>query len=256
MDVSGRRSHNSDGGTSTSRCIIVSDRRHTDIAAQGPVIPWQGGRTDYVDDSKLPPRGRLPDGSKAADHLRAVFYRMGFNDQEIVALSGAHNLGRCHSDRSGFEGAWVNNPTRFSNQYFRLLKSLDWKKKKLPNGVEQFVNVDEDTETELMMLPTDMTLILDEKFNPWVKIYADDKEKFFEDFSRVFAKLMELGIERDASGKVVNTDNIKGGYNAAPKKKSKPGKQATSDDNVEGDEAAPLMKENEDFERNRPRARL
>ncbi|MCJ1441520.1 MAG: hypothetical protein MMC23_002009 [Stictis urceolatum] len=225
-------------------------------AMGGPVIPWQGGRTDYVDDSKLPPHGRLPDGSKAADHLRAVFYRMGFNDQEIVALSGAHNLGRCHSDRSGFEGAWVNNPTRFSNQYFRLLKSLDWKKKKLPNGVEQFVNVDEDTETELMMLPTDMTLILDEKFNPWVKIYADDKEKFFEDFSRVFAKLMELGIERDASGKVVNTDNIKGGYNAAPKKKSKPGKQATSDDNVEGDEAAPLMKENEDFERNRPRARL
>jgi cytochrome c peroxidase len=29
---------------------------------------------------------------------------MGFNDQEIVALSGAHALGRCHSDRSGFKG--------------------------------------------------------------------------------------------------------------------------------------------------------
>ncbi len=26
---------------------------------------------------------------------------MGFNDQEIVALSGAHALGRCHPDRSG-----------------------------------------------------------------------------------------------------------------------------------------------------------
>ena len=27
---------------------------------------------------------------------------MGFNDQEIVALSGAHSLGRCHPDASGY----------------------------------------------------------------------------------------------------------------------------------------------------------
>ena len=31
----------------------------------------------------------------------------GFTDQEIVALSGAHALGRCHSTRSGFEGPWT-----------------------------------------------------------------------------------------------------------------------------------------------------
>jgi hypothetical protein len=99
----------------------------------GPEIQWKPGRTDFVDDSRCPPRGRLPDGSQGADHLRSIFYRMGFNDQEIVALSGAHNLGvrlcfvwtvsstgadialqRCHSDRSGFEGPWVNNPTRYS----------------------------------------------------------------------------------------------------------------------------------------------
>ena len=35
---------------------------------------------------------------------------MGFNDQDIVALSGAHALGRCHRDRSGFEGP-VNRKT-------------------------------------------------------------------------------------------------------------------------------------------------
>lgn len=64
----------------------------------GPDIPWQGGRTDFVDDSKLPPRGRLPDATKTSDHLRFIFYRMGFNDQEIVALSGAHNLGRCRKN--------------------------------------------------------------------------------------------------------------------------------------------------------------
>ncbi|KAE9367582.1 class II peroxidase [Stipitochalara longipes BDJ] len=218
----------------------------------GPSIPWQGGRTDYVDDSKLPPHGRLPDGAKDSDHLRWIFYRMGFNDQEIVALSGAHNLGRCHSDRSGFEGAWVNNPTRFSNQYFRLLLSLQWREKILKNGVKQFVNYDEDTGSELMMLPTDIALTQDNAFRPWVELYARDKERFFEDFSKVFAKLVELGIQRDENGLVMNTDNERGGYHSAPKKKSTAGSLAEStDDEVDRSEGEPLKEENKAF-----RARL
>ena len=141
----------------------------------GPEIPWQAGRTDYVDDSKLPPRGRLPDGAQGADHLRWIFNRMGFNDQEIVALSGAHNLGRCHADRSGFDGAWVNAPTRFSNTYYRLMISRSWKEKTLENGVRQFVHYDEDAEEELMMLPTDLALMADPTFKHWVEVYANDK---------------------------------------------------------------------------------
>jgi len=43
------------------------------------------------------------DGSgSAGDHLRRIFYRMGMNDQEIVALSGAHTLGRARPERSGW----------------------------------------------------------------------------------------------------------------------------------------------------------
>lgn len=34
-------------------------------------------------------------------HLRNVFYRMGFGDEGIVALSGAHTLGRAHKVRGG-----------------------------------------------------------------------------------------------------------------------------------------------------------
>lgn len=214
----------------------------------GPDIPWQGGRTDYVDDSKLPPRGRLPDAAKGADHLRWIFNRMGFNDQEIVALSGAHNLGRCHSDRSGFEGAWVNNPTRFSNQYFRLLLSLQWKKKTLKNGIEQFVNYDEDSGTELMMLPTDIALTQDKAFMKYVELYARDKETFFADFTKVFSKLAELGIVRDEDGKILNSDNVRGGYHAAPKKPSTPGNPAkTTDDKVGPSEGAPLKEQNKSF---------
>lgn len=207
----------------------------------GPEISWRPGRTDYVDDSKLPPRGRLPDGALGGDHLRHIFYRMGFNDQEIVALSGAHNLGRCHADRSGFDGAWVNNPTRFSNTYFKLMMSREWREKVLDNGVRQYVHYDEDAEEELMMLPTDLALVGDKAFKPWVELYAKDKERFFEDFAKVFAKLVELGIKRDENGDVTNSDNVKGGYHSAPKKSEVPGKEGEVD---RYGEAEPLRKEN------------
>jgi cytochrome c peroxidase len=52
------------------------------------------GRSDAADARACPPVGRLPDASKTQDHIRDVFYRMGLNDQEIVALAGAHSLGR------------------------------------------------------------------------------------------------------------------------------------------------------------------
>ena len=44
-----------------------------------------------------------------------------FNDQEMVALIGAHAVGRCHSDRSGFEGPWTFSPITFTNDFYKLL---------------------------------------------------------------------------------------------------------------------------------------
>ena len=75
-------------------------------AAGGPRIPFRLGRTDAPDGSASPPDGRLPDADKGsfantAQHIRDIFYRMGFTDAEIVALLGAHAVGRCHTDRSG-----------------------------------------------------------------------------------------------------------------------------------------------------------
>ena len=47
-----------------------------------------------------------------------------------------------------------------------------------------------------MMLPTDLALIEDAAFKPYVEAYAEDKDLFFQDFSDAFAKLIELGVER------------------------------------------------------------
>lgn len=51
---------------------------------------------------------------------------MGFNDQEIVALSGAHALGRCHITASGYVGPWTFTPLKFDNAYFSALINVPW----------------------------------------------------------------------------------------------------------------------------------
>ncbi|RXK41600.1 cytochrome c peroxidase, mitochondrial [Tremella mesenterica] len=157
--------------------------------AGGPTIPWRPGRIDGFE-TNVTPDGRLPDASQAQDHLRFIFYRMGFNDQEIVALSGAHAMGRCHTDRSGFDGPWTFSPVTFSNQYFDLLLNEPWQWKKW-KGPAQY----EDKKTHtLMMLPTDMALIKDKSFKKYVEKYAKSEEAFFEDFSKAFGTLLELGV--------------------------------------------------------------
>ena len=85
-------------------------------AAGGPKIAWRAGRADALTPDAVTPNGRLPDAdvgkpSDNAAHLRTIFGRMGFNDQQIVALSGAHALGRCHPDASGYSGPWTPTPT-------------------------------------------------------------------------------------------------------------------------------------------------
>jgi len=165
----------------------------------GPTIAWRPGRIDK-DESFTTPDGRLPDADKGSvpatiQHLRDIFYRQGFNDQEIVALSGAHALGRCYSTRSGYDGPWTRAPTTFSNEFYRELLENAWTVKQW-DGPFQF----EDPTGDLMMLPSDMAMIWDKEFRKWVEIYAKDEEKWFTDFSAAFKKLEENGVKAFEKG--------------------------------------------------------
>lgn len=156
---------------------------------QGPTVKWRPGRFDKPKD-KMPPDGRLPDGAQGASHVRDVFYRMGFNDQEIVALIGAHALGRCHTDRSGFDGPWTFSPTVFTNDFYTLLLNEKWHWRKW-NGPKQL----QDSTNSLMMLPADYAMVTDKEFKKYVELYAKDNDKWFQDFAAAYGKLLELGTD-------------------------------------------------------------
>lgn len=175
-------------------------------ALGGPRIPWKGGRVDSMDPRDATPDGRLPDADKGSSkanikHLRTIFGRMGLSDQEIVALSGAHNLGKCHYEDSGYEGEWAETPWKFDNSYFNILlhpvasasdvdSSLaSWQPQKLPNGKIQYT----DPLGVYIMLPSDLALLQDPKFTPWVDLYARNSPAFFQDFAKAYSKLLALG---------------------------------------------------------------
>lgn len=123
----------------------------------GPKIEFHAGRTDAAQRKAIAPgrlpkaeagvaegmevdsEGRIKGWENTAKHIREVFSRMGFSDRETVALiCGGHVYGRCHTGSSGYAGAWVENPTRFSNEYAADMFGDEWilvtHDSKMPDG--------------------------------------------------------------------------------------------------------------------------
>lgn len=139
----------------------------------GPKIPFQMGRED-AREADCTPDGRLPDADKGMNHLRDIFYRMGFNDLEITTLSGAHTLGRAHPDRSGFDGPWTKIPVVFDNSYYvEILK--------------------DEPDPDLLRLTSDLALLDTPETKALCEKYAADQDAFFEDYKVAHQKLSELG---------------------------------------------------------------
>lgn len=195
--------------------------------AGGPKIPMRYGRVDVKGPEECAVEGNLPaaeppfeDGSAdAAAHLRAVFGRMGFNDQEIVALSGAHTIGRAFAERSGvtskgygdkngtpYTGCPVSGvvggggggcpfaPRRDGKEAASSMKGgMSWTKKWLSFDNSYFKKEYVEDPENLLWMSTDKALHTDPGFAPHFKRYAEDEAAFFSDFAAAFAKLSECG---------------------------------------------------------------
>jgi L-ascorbate peroxidase len=131
----------------------------------GPTIRIGLGRVDAADPA---PEHRLPTSDAGPTQLRALFTRLGLGPRELVALSGAHTLGRAGGR------PFTRDPFTFSNLYFRtLLASAD--------------------DPALGLLPSDRALLDEPDLREFVQRYAADEATFFADFADAYRRLTWLG---------------------------------------------------------------
>lgn len=163
--------------------------------AGGPKIPMKYGRVEVTGPEQCPEEGRLPDAGppSPAQHLRDVFYRMGLNDKDIVALSGAHTLGRSRPERSG----WGKPETKYTKDGPGAPGGQSWTAQWLKFDNSYFKDIKEKRDADLLVLPTDAALFEDPSFKVCAEKYAADQEAFFKDYAESHAKLSNLGAKFD-----------------------------------------------------------
>ncbi|KAJ8606081.1 hypothetical protein CTAYLR_005192 [Chrysophaeum taylorii] len=178
----------------------------------------------------LNPQGPMgePDAVSSAGEVRDAFGRMAMNDSETVALiGGGHAFGKTHgacpagagpnpseqpSDpwpglcgtgkgvdayTSGIEGPWTSRPTRWDNQYFQLLRDLEWTAYKGPGDAWQWEgggppapSPDGNGTEPTMMMTSDVSLTADAAYVKLVEEFAADMGAFETAFTAAWYKLM------------------------------------------------------------------
>uniref|UniRef100_A0A1J3H631 L-ascorbate peroxidase n=1 Tax=Noccaea caerulescens TaxID=107243 RepID=A0A1J3H631_NOCCA len=161
--------------------------------AGGPKIPMKYGRVDTTGPHECPEEGRLPDAGppSPANHLREVFYRMGLDDKDIVALSGAHTLGRSRPERSG----WGKPETKYTKDGPGAPGGQSWTPEWLKFDNSYFTEIKEKRDEDLLVLPTDAAIFEDPSFKVYAEKYAADQDAFFKDYAEAHAKLSNLGAK-------------------------------------------------------------
>ena len=190
--------------------------------------------------------GGNPDPLQSARDIKITFERMAMNHEETVALTaGGHTFGKAHGAgdpslvdvapeaaditlqglgwasahesglgehtiTSGIEGSWVNTPTQWSENYFRLLLEYEYELVKSPAGAQQWRPINQKPEdmapaahdpskrVPTMMTTADMALKMDPEFRKISEKFRNDHDSFKDAFARAWFKL----THRDMGPKV------------------------------------------------------
>jgi L-ascorbate peroxidase len=149
----------------------------------------------------------FPDNAPSADvHIRNTFYRMGFSNKDIVALCGAHTIGRAFKDRSGVcpftsgdQGATIyTRPTSIAKgdggSGIGMPGGCSWTKNWLQFDNSYFLHTEE-ADANLLWLPTDKALKDCPEFKPHFIKFAKDQEAFFSDYASAHKRMSENGAK-------------------------------------------------------------
>jgi catalase-peroxidase len=199
-----------------------------------------------------------PDPIAAAKDIREIFARMAMNDEETVALiAGGHAFGKTHgaSDAkhvgpepeaapieeqglgwkssfgtgkggdtitSGLEVTWTNTPTKWSNNFFRILFGYEWELTRSPAGAHQWKPKggagagtipdahDPSKSHAPSMLTTDLALRMDPVYEKISRRFYENPDQLGDAFARAWFKLThrDMGPRSRYLGPEVPTEEL------------------------------------------------
>src|SRR5512137_1715779 len=178
-----------------------------------------------------------PDPIAAARDIREIFARMAMNDEETVALiAGGHAFGKAHGAgdakhvgpepeaagieeqglgwkssfgkgkagdtiTSGLEVTWTTTPTKWSNDFFKILFGFEWELTKSPAGAHQWKPKgdagagtvphahDPSKRIAPSMLTTDLSLRFDPAYEEISRRFYENPDELADAFARAWFKL-------------------------------------------------------------------
>ncbi len=212
----------------------LEDKRYSgDRELENPLAAVQMGLI-YVNPEG--PNGD-PDPVAAAKDIRETFARMAMNDEETVALiAGGHSFGKTHGAgdakhvgpepeaagleeqglgwkssfgtgkggdaiTSGLEVTWTDTPTKWSNNFFRILFGYEWELTKSPAGAHQWKPKgdagagtipdahDPAKKRAPSMLTTDLSLRFDPVYEKISRRFMEHPDQLADAFARAWFKL-------------------------------------------------------------------
>ena len=177
-----------------------------------------------------------PDPLASARDIRDTFARMAMNDEETVALiAGGHTFGKTHGAgdaalvgpepeaapieeqglgwkssfgsgkgadtiTSGLEVTWTTTPTRWSNDFFKILFGYEWELTKSPAGAYQWVAKDaediipgptaDSPKRKPTMLTSDLALRFDPEYEKISRRFLENPNEFALAFAKAWYKLL------------------------------------------------------------------
>ena len=177
-----------------------------------------------------------PDPLASARDIRDTFARMAMNDEETVALiAGGHTFGKTHGAgdadlvgpepegapleeqglgwksayasgkgadaiTSGLEVTWTTTPTRWSNDFFKILFGYEWELTKSPAGANQWVAKDaediipgpaaDSPKRKPTMLTSDLALRFDPTYEKISRRFLENPNEFALAFGKAWYKLL------------------------------------------------------------------
>ena len=234
---------------------LADERYQGDRQLDNPLAAVQMGLI-YVNPEG--PNGKADPLASARD-IRETFARMAMNDEETVALTaGGHTFGKAHGAgdpgkyvgpapegapisaqgfgwinskaqghgvdtiTSGIEGAWTTNPTKWDNDYFKILLENDWELVKSPAGAQQWIPKggamanavpdahDPSVRHAPIMTTADLALKFDPAYLAISKDFYANPDKFADAFARAWFKLThrDMGPKTRYIGKLVPKEDL------------------------------------------------